>query len=241
MYKGDLLGYKVVQYGLSNNAGSFYFQMYSSDSGNWTFQFVGTERHIYNRLPSNPINLNGYLHWLCRDDTQALVAYNFYAFEWICRVIPLPERSASNFADTLTISCGSLMYMNTNRGGQLNQQLKIWRLKKYTSGSSKESWELVWDLMLGLCLATEPVAMHPFVEEIIYFVTRQTDYSETHAYLVSGNLHTKNFQLHEYWNQKHRELGDYKSHLFHQFVFPQRLSSIPCPPGCTLVTLPDQH
>ncbi|EFH51723.1 hypothetical protein ARALYDRAFT_905143 [Arabidopsis lyrata subsp. lyrata] len=94
---------------------------------------------------------------------------------------------------------------------------------------------------LDLGLATVPVAMHPFDKEIVYLVTCQTRFSRKHAYLVSGNLGTKKFQLHKGWKQRHREFGDYQSHLFHQFVLPQRLGSFPCPPGCTLVTLPDPH
>ncbi|KAL1200832.1 putative F-box protein [Cardamine amara subsp. amara] len=249
--QGDLLGYKVVRYDLSFFSYNLNLQMYSSDSGNWTCYAFRLERLIYslenNPLSSNPINLNGYLHWLCRE-SQVLVAHSFYASTGVCRVIDLPERSArfferpkKDYGEALTISCGALMYMKTDSGRQPNQQLKIWRLKKYKSCSLKGSWKLLWDLTLGLCLATEPVAMHPFVKEIIYLVTRQTDYSERHAYLVSGNLHTKTVQLHEDWKQEHRDFGDYQSHLFNQFKLPQRINSIPCPSGCTIFTLPDQH
>ncbi|KAG7559125.1 F-box-like domain superfamily [Arabidopsis thaliana x Arabidopsis arenosa] len=248
MNNGDLLGYKVVRYGLSGIGSewcSLFFQIYSSDSGYWTYHYVSTERSIEKRLPSNPISSNGYLHWLCRA-TQVIFAYDFYAPTEFCRVIDLPQGSAKTPVkadeETLTISCGSLMYMNIDTG-RPNQQLKIWRLKNYMSDSSKESWELLWNLMPGLDLglATVPVAMHPFDKEIVYLVTRKTRYSRKHAYLVSCNLGTKKFQIHKGWKQRHREFGDYQSHLFHQFVLPQRLGSFPCPPGCTLVTLPDPH
>ncbi|KAL1200834.1 putative F-box protein [Cardamine amara subsp. amara] len=256
MNKGDLLGYKVVRYGvpifgmgIPMVRDRLCFQIYSSESGNWTYHQVSTQRPIFKILPPSPINLNGYLHWLCRGD-QVIFAYDFYSPTELCRVIDLPQRSAKGSLkppdqgneDTLSISCGSLMYMNTDTG-RPNQQLKIWRLKNYKSGSSKDSWELLWNLRPGLdlCLATNPVAMHPFDKEMVYLVTRETNFFQTHAYLVSGNLRTKKFQLNKDWKQKIMEFGDYEPRLFHQFVLPKRFGSIPCPRGCTLVTLPDQH
>ncbi|EFH53385.1 hypothetical protein ARALYDRAFT_905148 [Arabidopsis lyrata subsp. lyrata] len=196
---------------------------------------------IVQRFSSNPINLNGCLYWLCRE-TNVIFAYDYYDHSEISCVIKLPTLFRSEgYEDTLTISCGSLMYMTTDY--KRNQELKIWRLENYISGSSKGSWELLWNLNPGLDLSfiTDPVVMHPFDNEIVYLVTRQTNYSQTHVYLVSCNLGTKKFQVHKEWNQKYRNLGDYEPRLFHQFVLPQRLSSIPCPPGCTLVTLPQQH
>ncbi|CAH8267076.1 unnamed protein product [Arabidopsis lyrata] len=254
MNNGDVLGYKVVRFGVSilgigMKRDRLCFQIYSSDLGNWTYHHVSTQRPISKLLPSNPLNLNGYLHWLCRA-TQVIFAHDFYAPTELCRVIDLPQRSAKGYFKqpgqgdeaTLTISCGSLMYMNTDTG-RPNQQLKIWRLKNYISGSSKESWELLWTLRPGLDLSVGcvPVAMHPFDKEVVYLVTRKTNFLQTHAHLVIGNLRTKKFQLHKDWKQKTMEFGDYEPRLFHQFLLPQRLGSIPCPPGCTLATLTDQH
>ncbi|XP_010430853.1 PREDICTED: putative F-box protein At3g23970 [Camelina sativa] len=185
------VGYKVVRYGVPAvgvrvmERDRLCFQIYSSDSKSWTYRHVPTQRPISSILPSNPINFNGYLHWLCRA-SQVIFAYDFYGPSELCVVIDLPQRSAKGTLKplwhgdeaTLTISCGPLMYMNTDTR-KPTQQLKIWRLKKYTSGSSsKESWEFLWNLRPGLelCLGCVPVAMHPFDKEIVYLVTCQTNF-----------------------------------------------------------------
>ncbi|CAH8267077.1 unnamed protein product [Arabidopsis lyrata] len=231
MNNGDLLGYKVVRaIGLTTTS------LLSVPSTGASHQIPLVLMVIF----------IGYAVQL----KSSLLMISMLLPNFVVSSIDLPQGSAKTPGkgeeETLTISCGSLMYMNIDTG-RPNQQLKIWRLKNYTMADPKrlegESWELLWNLMPGLDLglATVPVAMHPFDKEIVYLVTCQTRFSRKHAYLVSGNLGTKKFQLHKGWKQRHREFGDYQSHLFHQFVLPQRLGSFPCPPGCTLVTLPDPH
>ncbi|CAA7024539.1 unnamed protein product [Microthlaspi erraticum] len=244
---GDLLGYKVVRFEQENLKRSF--QVYSSETGNWSYHehpvFHGLG-NIFCYFESRPINLNGCLHWLC-NERRVIVADDFYAkttqeAQQLCRVIDLPYRSCNN--PTCTVSCGSLKLIDSD-----GRQLRVWRLENHKTDPSsnnhwemlcnrKKHWELLWNVtihdvqdLFGSVPLSTPVMMHPFDSEVMYLVSSYTfDFAgKNNYYIISGNMRTKRFQRHE-------AIDRYHGSPFYQFVLPERIGTIPCPPGCSLVT-----
>ncbi|CAA7051956.1 unnamed protein product [Microthlaspi erraticum] len=238
---GDLLGYKVVKYELGFSAsGGFHFQCYSSETGNWTYHQVFRDHIIfknYNGRDLEPINLNGWLLWHC-PGVKLILAYDFYPTtdqepQQLFRLIDLPDDESFGYKETcsVAVSCGSLVYIRYHTG-----QFRVWRLKNHKTDPSKEHWELLWNvindgqelLVIGGISSCFVVTMHPFDSEVVYL----EGHGNTHKYLISGNLRTEKFQV----------LKAYKKNggqTFWKFVLPQRHDSIPCPPGCSLVSKPE--
>ncbi|CAA7042971.1 unnamed protein product [Microthlaspi erraticum] len=229
---GDLLGYKVVWFEKRFSINSFNFQVHSSETGNWTYREVLHDRgNLHYHLNSKPINLNGCVHWLFSLSGVIISYDDFYArtsqeAQQLGRVVDLPDWS--NYSKyTCTVSCGSLMLIQ-----KTGREMRVWRLEK-----QETNWELVWNVTTygqdlfgnGSITCRMPMMMHPFDSEVVFLLGRGSDGG--HSYLVSGNMRTEKFQLHKELN--HVPLSDVH---FCQFVLPQRLGSIPCPPGCSLVT-----
>ncbi|CAA7024540.1 unnamed protein product [Microthlaspi erraticum] len=223
----DLLSYKVVRFEREScMKQSHHFQVFSSETGNWTY--------------------------------QSLICHDFYPktsqeAHKLTRAIELPtynnnDRTTSE--KSCAVSCGSLVFLSDNA-----KQLRVWRLKNHRTDPS---WEILWNVttydrdLFGSIRCTMPMMMHPFDIEVTYLVGYRYDQAgKCHNYLISGNLRTDKFQLHEEFKRydeydflqfslnKKEGRTDGKSSRktgLCQFVLPQRLGSIPCPPGCSLVT-----
>ncbi|CAA7019664.1 unnamed protein product, partial [Microthlaspi erraticum] len=102
---------------------------------------------------SEPICLNGNLHWLGQnlEDQEVVVSVDFYASDHQHQVIPLPDSDKEpHFERSCTTSQGDHMYMNIisgekDDGGDVDHKLSVWRLKN--RGGMQWNWsdfELCW-------------------------------------------------------------------------------------------------
>ncbi|KAG2302541.1 hypothetical protein Bca52824_031192 [Brassica carinata] len=175
--------------------------VYSSETGLWTFKQLSSLCPVEGSDP--PVNVDGKLY-LWEEDTRVeplwenfdrkefgfLVAYDFYGDDDHCQVVPLPIPDNKYVRRCLTTSRGDVMYVEI-----LYRRLKVWRL---INNADDES-ELLWELSLGeINLASVgfdvfcfPLAMNPFNDDIVYLWSRE------HGCVVTGNLQTLEFVVHQ--------------------------------------------
>ncbi|CAH8388186.1 unnamed protein product [Eruca vesicaria subsp. sativa] len=197
---GMVTSFKVVR--TSANLRSVWeVHVYSSETGLWSFKELLSFCPVDGSDP--PVNIDGKLYmWQkdFRDESQweifprkefgFLVAYDFYGDDDHCQVVPLPMPDNKYVRRCLTTSRGDVMYVEI-----LYRRLKVWRL----SSSSNDDSELLWELSrneinlasVGFDVFCFPLAMNPFDDDIIYLWSRK------HDCLVTGNLRTLVFILHQ--------------------------------------------
>ncbi|EFH67808.1 hypothetical protein ARALYDRAFT_891924 [Arabidopsis lyrata subsp. lyrata] len=163
--------------------------VYSSDTGLWTF------KRLLNSRPVNhpPVNINGMLYlWERRVGSTkhgVIVAHDFYGPEADdnCQVIPLPDPSGyQDVKSCLTTSGGDVIYI-----ARIYQILKLWKMNK---NSENGWWQLSREInmpdVMYFCFCI-PMAMNPFDNDIVYL------WSQKHHCLVTGNLRTQEFTVHQ--------------------------------------------
>ncbi|CAH2047499.1 unnamed protein product [Thlaspi arvense] len=205
--------------------------VYSSETGLWTFKRIRSSCRVSGLVPA--LNLDGKLYmWDNRCgsvDTEfgVLVGYDFYAEKGDddddqCRVIPFPLPDNKYVRRCLTTSRGDVLYVEI-----------LYRREEIDMAS------------VGFDVFCFPLAMNPYDADIIYLWSRQ------HECLVSGNLRTLEFIVHqesENWSSLEGcccriNKNDSKSHMIvyrnehstdvivlSQFVLPPWMGSVPRPP-----------
>ncbi|XP_010554106.1 PREDICTED: putative F-box/kelch-repeat protein At1g15680 [Tarenaya hassleriana] len=244
---GAVSGYKVVRMAkFFAGPTSLDFQIYSSETGEWTIKEIHCPRAIRIMLNVDPINLNGSLHWLevgvLTTDfipqnfipfDPAILTHDFYANGSEAdqfRIISLPDNQQifpcnENF---FTTSGGFLMYINTNKNR--NPKVRVWKLKNNGSDSGND-WEMLWDMNLssiGFGRWWIPKAMHPFETDVIYVWNPHMEL------LVSFNMRTQDI------TSQHASNAPLIFKLLTPFVLPRWLESIPCPANLTFNVLPHE-
>ncbi|KAJ4917621.1 F-box protein [Raphanus sativus] len=223
--------------------------VYSSETGTWTFKRLRSPFPLQHSGFYRPLNFNGMLYmWEKRLDDPTgpgvLVSYDFYAQDDDdeCGVIPLPvpDIKYPSPRRCLTTSCEDVIYVEV-----LCRRLKVWKLK--SNDSNGEWWQLTREeidmVSVGFDVDCFPLGMNPFDIDFVYLWSRQ------HGCLVSGNLRTLEFTLHqetETWSDGEGcwRVNKYDSKKYmdpstrgtgvltlSQFVLPQWMDPVPRPPN----------
>ncbi|CAH2066524.1 unnamed protein product [Thlaspi arvense] len=180
VHNGALLGYKVVRIHSqalhAYNFETWSFEIYSSDTGEWSVKQVLPGPELCGLSRSNTVSLNGKLHW--RDISGHIIVHDFFSHDDQLRAIRLPARKQGErypFSVNppskkmiYTTSQGYFVLINVGLMEDVNKSynVTIWRLKCDTW-----SWEKAWDInlaCLGLGRSCVPVAIHCFDIDIIY-------------------------------------------------------------------------
>ncbi|KAG2304796.1 hypothetical protein Bca4012_064046 [Brassica carinata] len=223
--------------------------VYSSETGAWAFRTPRSPFPLRRAGSNRPLNLNGMLYvWEKRQDdltgTGVLVSHDFYGEDDYdqCRIIPLPVSDNKHVRRCSSSSGGDVIYVEI-----LYQRLKVWKLKNSNNSSDGEWWQLTREEInmasVGFDVNCFPLGVNPFDTDLIYLWSRQ------HSCVVSGNLRTQEFTLHQEtetligsedcWrlntsdSKKHMEaIYDPASVItLSQFVLPQWMDPVPRPPN----------
>ncbi|VVA94753.1 unnamed protein product [Arabis nemorensis] len=186
MHNGVLLGYKVVRiYNDSLKLGfsrAWTFEIFSSDTGEWSVQQVSCP-DVLMRRASNPVSLNGKLHWL--DCSRRLILHDFFSHDDQVRAICLPSRMKDTQWEQTEFRCSTSIcpspcgkkICTTSQGyfvlidvgliGEVkSSNVRVWRLK-----TDSWNWEKAWEInmaCIGLSHKCVPMGINCFDVDIIY-------------------------------------------------------------------------
>ncbi|KAH0926269.1 hypothetical protein HID58_018525 [Brassica napus] len=224
--------------------------VYSSETGAWSFKRLLSSVPVQYTAYYPPVNVNGMLYRWERivDDSApgSLLAYDFFGPEDHdhCQVIPLPLPYHEDVRRCLTTSGGDVIYIEILYG-----RLKVWKLNNNKNDSGSSEW---WHLsgeeinlvsVVGSDFDCFPMAVNPFNADIIYM------WSVQDSCLVSGNLRTQEFVVHQELESWRNSEGCYSINTYHskgyiednhnitmvlmlsQFVLPQWMDPVPCLPN----------
>ncbi|CAG7875635.1 unnamed protein product [Brassica rapa] len=260
---GVVLSFKVVrtcdpdpdpydQSLVPNDMGMYEWRVcvYSSETGAWSFKRLLSSVPVQYTAYYPPVNVNGMLYRWERivDDSApgSLLAYDFFGPEDHdhCQVIPLPLPYHEDVRRCLTTSGGDVIYIEILYG-----RLKVWKLNNNKNDSGSSEW---WHLsgeeinlvsVVGSDFDCFPMAVNPFNADIIYM------WSVQDSCLVSGNLRTQEFVVHQELESWRNSEGCYSINTYHskgyiednhnitmvlmlsQFVLPQWMDPVPCLPN----------
>ncbi|CAA7050600.1 unnamed protein product [Microthlaspi erraticum] len=168
-----LLGYKVVRIfsqALLFTSRTWRFETYSSDTGQWSITQVCRPGAALSRIDtSNPVTLNGKLHWL--DHLGCIFVHDFFSHDDQVRAISLPEKLQCG-PDTcrkiiFTTSQGYCVLVDAQLIEEVNSyNVRIWRLN-----SDCWSWGKAWEINMasvGLGSSCVPMAINYFDIDVIY-------------------------------------------------------------------------
>lgn len=252
--KNDVvIGYKVVL-GYTNfkKATIISFQVYSSETGNWTQEDIHCPCPIWTGWGSpHPISLNGILYWVEpgdneSDDSGGIIVIDLYnGGANRCRVILFPEKKkyfSLRYEPKVwhrracSTSGGFIIYFDAISIHE-DHKLKVWKL------NNLERWELSWEINLAIVefgISSIPIAMHPFDTDILYLMSR------VRKCIMFINLRTKESMLlkdSDHHSDDSFSINNFKCpnmlsyngtefYLYQQFVPSPWIDDLPCPPPC---------
>ncbi|XP_024011663.1 F-box protein At3g28330-like isoform X2 [Eutrema salsugineum] len=188
MHNGALLGYKVVRIHIDALKLGYFLtwkiEIFSSDTGEWSVKQVSCPGHGVSMVNiSNPVSLDGKLHWL--DNSRRIIVHDFFSHDDEVRAIYLPTRMQGTRWLPPESPCGigfcpspcGRMICTTSQGyfvlidvGLIEEvksyNVRVWRLK-----CDSWSWEKAWEInmaCLGLGRYCVPMAVNYFDIDIIY-------------------------------------------------------------------------
>ncbi|XP_010513154.1 PREDICTED: F-box protein At3g28330-like [Camelina sativa] len=188
MHNGALLGYKVVRLHSealkSGFSRTWSFEIYSSTTGEWSVKQVSCPGNgVSMRSISNPVSLNGKLHW--PDGSRRIIVHDFFSHDDQVRAVCLPTRMQGTMWDIYETRCYKVfcpspcgkMICTTSQGyfvlvdvGLIEEvetyNVRVWRLK-----CDSWNWEKAWEInmaCLGLARNCVPMAINYFDIDIIY-------------------------------------------------------------------------
>ncbi|CAH8272767.1 unnamed protein product [Arabidopsis lyrata] len=188
MHNGALLGYKVIRvYSEARHLAvsrTWTFQIYSSDTGKWSVQHVSCPGQGVSPLTSNPVSLNGKLHWF--HESRRIMVHDFFSHDDQVREICIPARMLGSRwhrddrGSCIRHGCASpcnKIICTTSQGyfvlieaGLIDEvrsyNVRLWRLK-----SDSWSWEKAREINMacvGLGFKCVPMAINYFDIDIIY-------------------------------------------------------------------------
>ncbi|EOA19624.1 hypothetical protein CARUB_v10002951mg [Capsella rubella] len=174
MRNGALLGYKVVRIkNKSWNRSYFWewsFEVFSSDTGKWRVVQVSCPGHGVGMCnPSNPVSLNGKLHWL---ESSRVIVHDFFSCDdQVLRVLPLPRRTQSTeWQRCKRICTTSQGYFVIIDVGYV-EEVKSYNVRVMRLNTEFWNWEKVWEINMasvGLGFKCLPIAINFFDSNIIY-------------------------------------------------------------------------
>ncbi|EFH48732.1 hypothetical protein ARALYDRAFT_911262 [Arabidopsis lyrata subsp. lyrata] len=210
MHNGALLSYKVIRvYSEARHldvSRTWTFQIYSSEMGKWSVQHVSCPGDGVSQQTSNPVSLNGKLHWF--HESRRIMVHDFFSHDDQVREICLPARMLGSRWHLSCIRHGCASPCNkiictTSQGyfvlieaGLIDKvksyNVRVWRLK-----SDSWNWEKAWEINMacvGLGLNSVPMAINYFDINIIYL------WDLDRKFFIACNLrtHTKS-----HGNRKH--------------------------------------
>ncbi|KAG7552571.1 F-box domain [Arabidopsis thaliana x Arabidopsis arenosa] len=169
MHNGALLGYKVVRMNSKarNNLPGLFsrewrFEVFSSNTGKWSVEQVSCPgRGVCMLNTSNPVSLNGKLHWL--DYSRRIIVYDFFSCGDHVRALPLPARMQGSewhpskrrcHFDSCPSPCGKII-CTTSQGyfvlidvGLIDKvesyNVRVWRLN-----CDFWNWEKAWEINMA--------------------------------------------------------------------------------------------
>ncbi|VVB17379.1 unnamed protein product [Arabis nemorensis] len=215
--------------------------VYSSETGLWTLKRLVSSYPIFYAASYPSMNLNGMIFmWEMDSDSidqpGVLIPHDFWNEESDdqCQVIPLPLPYNKHVRRCLTTTSGGddVIYIEI-----IDRKLKVWKLNiNFEWRLSREEINME---SVGFDFDCFPMAMNPFDSDIAYLWSRQ------HCCLVTGNLKTQEFIVHqdlEEWSSNEGfyrlKTSDSKSYMesnsnvtsvlmLSQFVLPKWMDLIP--------------
>lgn len=216
MHNGVILGYKVVrlhkniQRTDNPNPRTLSFEMYSSDTGEWSYKQVSCPGHNPELvIQYNPITLNGKLYWHAEGMDDGIVVYDFFSDDDDqATSIRLPDRmqrfhpdhsDASRCFDFCMCPCykmicstsqGFFVFIEAGRmtGKEEGYNVKVWRLMIKSTDDHSWEWETAWEInmaSIGIGFESVPMAINNFDVDIIYLWSLQ------HRRYVAYNVRTQ--------------------------------------------------
>lgn len=137
----------------------------------------------------------------------SLLAYDFFGPEDHdhCQVIPLPLPYHEDVRRCLTTSGGDVIYIEILYG-----RLKVWKLNNNKNDSGHLSGEEINLVsVVGSDFDCFPMAVNPFNADIVYM------WSVQDSCLVSGNLRTQEFVVHQELESWRNSEGCYSINTYH--------------------------
>ncbi|EOA19607.1 hypothetical protein CARUB_v10002858mg, partial [Capsella rubella] len=199
-HNSAILGYKVIRIYSEDMTSiirtwSWTFQIYSSDTGEWSVQHVscpGLYELPYSKC--NPVSLNGKLHWFDDMYSRRIIVHDFFSYDDKIRELPLPvlmkstQHESSHNKIICTTSQGCFVLIEA----ELIEEVKSYNVRVWRLESDSWNWEKAWEINMAcveLGVKCVPMAINYFDMDIIYL------WDLDHKCYIACNLrtHTKTY------------------------------------------------